>query len=236
MTVDAADRPRHAMHSRFTLLLISLLVLLLVLPIVATTPYGLVSQAFLAWCAIAAGVWAVDAGRTRSIALLLAILTLCGDAFIWTSQDTPLLPLARVLAAVFLAFVTCVILEHLMTREEVTFDVVIGGVCTYMLIGAFFAQVYAAFEIVAPGSLLEKGHPLRALGANDLARGHIVEVFYYSFVTLTTLGFGDIRLRVPGSHAPRRTAAGPPTRSRLPGGARARAHSSAACRPWPRCR
>ncbi len=183
-------------RARFTLLLFTLMALLLVLPVVATTPYGLISQALLGWCTIAAAVWAVDAGRMRSLAFSLAIVTLVVDVIIWTAGIGPLMPLARVLPAVFLAFVTCVLLEHVMTREEVTFDVVIGGVCTYILIGAFFAQVYATFEIIAPGSLLEQGRPLSAVGATDLARGHIVETFYYSLVTLTTLGFGDV---VPGT-------------------------------------
>jgi hypothetical protein len=184
------------MRSQFTVLLVTLIALLLALPIVAAAPYGLVAQAALSWCAVAAGVWAVESWRTRSFALLLAGLALLADVLIWTMHDTPLMPVGRILVAVVLAFVTCVILEHVLTREEVSFDVVIGGVCTYMLIGAFFAQAYAAFEILAPGSLLENGGPLGAVGASDLARGHIVEVFYYSFVTLTTLGYGDI---LPGT-------------------------------------
>ena len=184
------------MRSHFTLLLVALIGLLLVLPVLAASPYGLFSQAVLSWCAIVAAVWAVDAGRMRSIAVLLAGLTFMAEGLIWATDAATFLPLGRILAAVFLGFVTCAILEHVMTRTEVTFDVILGGVCTYLLVGAFFAQVYAVFEILAPGSLLSQGGPLASVGPGDLARGHIVEVFYYSFVTLTTLGFGDV---VPGT-------------------------------------
>jgi hypothetical protein len=184
------------MKSQFTLLFVTLIGLVLLLPAIAYSPYGLVSQAALSWCVIAASVWALESLRVRSIALLLAILALAADSYLWITQATAFMPFGRILIATFLGFVTCAILLSIMTREEVTFDVVIGGACTYILIGAFFAQVYAVFEIVAPGSLLDEGGPLGSVDAADLARGHIVEVLYYSLVTLTTLGYGDI---VPGT-------------------------------------
>jgi len=184
------------MRFQFTLLFITLIGLLLVLPSVAHNPYGLIAQAAMTWAAIATAVWAVESFRVRSIALMLAMLALAADVYIWTTHATTFMPLGRILVAVFLGFVTCAILAHVMTREEVTYDVVIGGACTYILLGAFFAQVYAAFEIFDPGSLLEQGGALGAVGAADLARGHIVEVMYYSFVTLTTLGYGDV---IPGT-------------------------------------
>jgi hypothetical protein len=189
------------MRSQFTLLLVTLIGLQLALPLVATTPWGLVSQAALTWCAVAASVWTIESWRTRSFGLLLAGLALTADVLIWTTDATPLMPVGRILVAAVLGLVTCVIVEHVLTREDVTFDVVIGGVCTYLLVGTFFAQVYAAFEIVAPGSLLERGGPLSAVGPTDLARGHIVEVFYYSFATLTTLGYGDVIPATPMTRA-----------------------------------
>ena len=56
---------------------------------------------------------------------------------------------------------------------------------------------------MAPGALLEQGGPLGSVGPADLARGHIVEVFYYSFVTLTTLGRGRIDLLASLTAEPR---------------------------------
>ena len=184
------------MKSQFTLLFVTLIGLVLVMPSIAHSPYGLISQVALVWAVIAASVWALESLRVRSIALLLAMLAMTADAYLWTTQATAFMPLGRILVAVFFGFVSCAILFSVMAREEVTFDVVIGGACTYILIGAFFAQVYAVFEIIDPGSLLDEGGPLGSVGAADLARGHIVEVTYYSLVTLTTLGYGDI---VPGT-------------------------------------
>ena len=77
-------------------------------------------------------------------------------------------------------------------EEDVTFDIVLGAVCAYMLVAAAFANLYAFFEIVTPGAFQEAGGPVTSVGAADLARGHIVELLYFSFATLTTLGFGDI--------------------------------------------
>ena len=184
------------MKAQFTLLFVTLIGLLLVFPSIAHHPYGLIAQAAMSWAAIAAAVWAVESLRVRSIALLLAMLALTADVYIWTTHAVAFMPVGRILVAVFLGFVTCAILAHVMTREKVTYDIIIGGACTYILLGVFFAQIYAALEILAPGSLLEQGRALSSVGAADLARGHIVEVMYYSFITLTTLGYGDI---IPGT-------------------------------------
>jgi len=60
---------------------------------------------------------------------------------------------------------------------------VVGGVCLYLVIGIIFAIFYIVIEIFLPGSF--KNLPKeQGYGGNTF--------FYYSFVTLTTLGYGDI--------------------------------------------
>ena len=87
------------------------------------------------------------------------------------------------------------ILVDVLAAKQIVFDMVCGALCVFVLFGMCWANVYTLLELLAPGSF-----------AIDFARYHVdaaadpfaaAGVFtYYSFVTLTTVGYGDI---VPAS-------------------------------------
>jgi voltage-gated potassium channel len=54
----------------------------------------------------------------------------------------------------------------------------------YLLVGVFLGAIWVALEEVMPGSLLQGGAPIAHMGLPD--------GIYFSFVTLATLGYGDI--------------------------------------------
>jgi hypothetical protein len=61
-----------------------------------------------------------------------------------------------------------------------------GAIALYLLIAMLFAFLYSFIEKLAPGAFTTPGGWSRAAGA-------YAETFYYfSIVTLTTVGFGDI--------------------------------------------
>jgi hypothetical protein len=66
-------------------------------------------------------------------------------------------------------------------REEVTLDAVYGALAIYVMIGAFFAAVDNGVRVFGGGRFLV-GHP----GAN------FEDILYFSYSTLTTLGYGDL--------------------------------------------
>jgi voltage-gated potassium channel len=69
---------------------------------------------------------------------------------------------------------------------RVTLDGIFASVVTYQLIGLLFAQIYTMLELANPGSLhLPDSVPT----SGALVR---LEMIYFSFVTLATLGYGDI--------------------------------------------
>jgi voltage-gated potassium channel len=75
-------------------------------------------------------------------------------------------------------------------RRRVTVDTLFAGVVIYILIAILFAQLYSITENLLPGSFV---YP------PDLAldNGHLRDVSYsyFSFVTIATLGYGDIAPR-----------------------------------------
>ena len=66
----------------------------------------------------------------------------------------------------------------------VDFNKIVGAVCIYMLLAIAWAMVYLLLELLVPGSLPG------VFPDGDHATVHTA--VYYSFVTITTLGFGDL--------------------------------------------
>lgn len=96
------------------------------------------------------------------------------------------------LALVNIAFVGAVVASTVLTRERVTADAIFGGLSVFLMIGVAFMIIYGLVEYFQPGSFLLQGEPIR--GGQSLTRSaDSFSVFMYlSFITLATVGYGDI--------------------------------------------
>jgi voltage-gated potassium channel len=90
---------------------------------------------------------------------------------------------------VFLAFVVSVtwsLIRTLLEHPTVQRNTLYGAACAYLLIGLSFTALYVVLEHVHPPALAAD---LARLGRADLAWADVV---FFSFMTLTTVGYGDI--------------------------------------------
>jgi hypothetical protein len=72
-------------------------------------------------------------------------------------------------------------------------DKIYGAVCIYLLLGLLWGYAYTILEIARPGSFSFSGqNSPRALVEQSDYRDLERELNYYSYVTLTTLGYGEI--------------------------------------------
>ena len=108
-----------------------------------------------------------------AFALGSSILSLTGE--LDTSAGT-----AAILAALLVGMIPPVIARGVMAQPSVTAQSVFGAVCIYVLIGLFFAVVYGAIASLGSG-------PFFASGVTTTSN----ELLYFSFVTMTTTGYGD---------------------------------------------
>ncbi len=129
------------------------------------------------------GIYAASSSkRVLYIALLIAFPTLI---LYWTNTFANLSSLylaSKVFGGFFYAFMIVVILNYLFKEKQITTDVIAGAICAYFLIGLMWSSVFAILEFSQPGSF-------------EIPASLHEESFsftYYSFVTLTTLGYGDI--------------------------------------------
>jgi hypothetical protein len=165
----------------------SLLVLLLanffLLELVDDPRWGAIGSTLLAAVALVVAISDPDSGHTitRRHALQIAacvalapIVLLVNSAF--AVGLTYLLP-AALLVTVTLPVTISRVLQH----RRVTRETVLGALCAYVLVGLLFAFVYLAVSELRDGPFFAQSGPHAQS-----------EYLYYSFVALTTLGFGDL--------------------------------------------
>lgn len=182
-------------RGRFASLLITLVVVLLLAGFLSREVGGLPSLQVFFSVLFVAGVYAVS-GRRRvlSIGLVIALGAL---ALLWWRQLSAQ-PGAALAAAnyavdvIFFGFVALVITRAVLAETRVTTDTIYGGISVYLLIGLIWAVFYSAIEFFAPGSFVLGETPVAQLGGAG-ASALFSELIYFSLVTLTTLGYGDIR-------------------------------------------
>jgi len=91
-----------------------------------------------------------------------------------------------------LSFTALAILIHILRTQRVSLDTILGGVCVYLLIGETFAYLFSMMELIRGGSYLEGGHLLKVPPNVNHLLGRRPELTYFSYLTLTTVGYGDI--------------------------------------------
>ncbi len=171
-------------RDRFLFLLISILCLLVIAPIFRDfAGIRILMNAFITAILIS-GTYA--ASKKIYITITAALLALPMLVSIWISHfvDMPFLVfVGDCFGIAFLAFLIIVILSFIFREKQVTVNVIYGSIVVYLLIAIMWSFVYSALESIHPGSF--------AIGNSQIDVGRRLYI-YYSFVTITTLGYGDI--------------------------------------------
>jgi hypothetical protein len=126
------------------------------------------------------------ASRKIYITITAASLALPMLVSIWISHfvDMPFLVFAGdCFGIAFIAFLVVVILSFIFSEHEVTINVIYASIVVYLLIAIMWAFIYLVLESIHPGSF--------ATGEGQIEVGRRLYI-YYSFVTITTLGYGDV--------------------------------------------
>lgn len=168
-------------------LFIALLPLLLLYPFFAETVKGLVFLDFLFTLVLLFGIYASSRHKTTFIiALTRGLPDMTGKWFSYFIDFLAINMAGQVLAVLFFIFMIVIILGQVLRGKSVTTDMIYGAVCVYFLIGIAWAFLFTAIEIHNPGSFLVDQLPL------STTESKFPHFLYYSFVTLISLGLGDI--------------------------------------------
>lgn len=192
---------RHVGLFRFSMqgLLAALVLLMVASPFMEMLPNGKYVESALMTAALASAVQAV--GNRRTVFWLAFGLVLPAILGQWLDHLRPgLVPPEVFLSCMllFLLFIIVQLLRFIMRTPRVDAEVLCAGVCTYLMLALLWAMSYVLVGWLDPAAFMFT----TGAGKAQAMRGFTS--FYFSFITLSTVGYGDI---VPVGNVARMLAA-----------------------------
>jgi Ion channel len=182
---------------RFVQLFIFVILTLLLSPFLIKTPLlsALVSIFFLNILIVSLSFAGFDVRRRWP----LIVLWLMGTLPDWIAAKTGNLSVAMTLyifsdlaRAILLIASVVLILRYVLKSHEVTLDTIFGAIVAYFLIAVTFSCLYQAVAVFEPASFSIPG--ITGGGHSDSLK---IQLAYFSYVTIATLGYGDIVPKLP---------------------------------------
>ena len=168
------------MKSRFIYIIFAIMLVLLINPFIR--PLGLIghliSTLLIAMIPLASA-FALTADRKKVIIVLLIaapFVILDGLNVFFTNR--PLMVVTFSFGTILYFYIVVLLVKNLLSIRVVTADLIYCAISIYLLIGIMWAGIYTVLEGISPGSFSETSGT--------------VDLLYFSFVTLTTVGFGDV--------------------------------------------
>ena len=169
-------------------LLVAILAMIAIYPVLREHGDSWLLMNVLITAVFLAGGWVVFSDRVfRAVGTILAIPTLLGIWIGYTVEglsDVQGLTAFHISAATYELLVAVVLIRTVMRQDTVTADAISGALCGYLLIGLAFGHGYCLLEVMSPGMFT-------GVAELDPDQQHFL-LTYFSFITLTTVGYGDI--------------------------------------------
>jgi len=163
------------------LLLLSLFIFVFV-PIISRGQIGAIFLKVIYSVILLTGILSVS--KNRKYLILVSTLAVIGLIVNWLSQIEPTTPIliAHDFAAIlYNLFFAMAILIKTFKKGEITYHRIVGSIVVYLLFGLTFAYVFhAVYLIGGPSSF------------NNINTAGLRDCLYFSFTSLTTMGYGDI--------------------------------------------
>jgi voltage-gated potassium channel len=180
---------------RHLTLLISILLIIISAPLVAPLRDGAVILNVIGAAVLLSGAYAVS--ERKYVFATAIILSVASVIATWLLSAFPArwsVIVSHTCLIILLGFFAITILGYVMRSGWVTSDKIFAAICAYLLIGYAWAFGYALLDELQPGAFA---------ASTEVPRGdyisRLMEMRYFSFVTLTTVGYGDIVPRSPGA-------------------------------------
>ena len=173
-------------------LLASIMLMILVSPFLSVIPtFSWLLSVFLILVLLTAARTVAGPGLRLKMILGLGLAALLTQSAVLSPQSGWLETGRYVATPLFLFSVCGMLLRDIVLRSHtVTRDLILGAVNVYLMIGVGFAFIYGLIELLQPGSFT---------GLEELVStpDRMLYFLYFSFITMSTLGYGDISPLTP---------------------------------------
>jgi hypothetical protein len=166
------------------LLLLSLIILVLLDPLIEDFSYGGAFSISLLGVSSGLCLWVLSEKKLLFIFMIIfTILVIAFDIFTMIYNTRPG-EMVATLSQAFLTFTFAMLMfYYMLVSRTLSFSDLSNAISIYFLLGIGYGFVYSFAEILHPGSFV----------FNNSTEGEASsDLIYFSFVTLTTAGFGDI--------------------------------------------
>lgn len=174
-------------RAKFFYLFLAQVLLVVLFPYLSKPGLPLFLFRFLAAAAFIAAIYAVSEKRAQWMtALALAVPAAVLNSLYTFRPSLTFAVLSLIFTIVFLVFTLVTLLRAVLRAETVTLDTIYGAISVYLLMAMVWGTAYMFLETLQPGTLAINSarHPNHAIDWFDC--------MYYSFVTLTSTGYGDM--------------------------------------------
>ena|SRR5215510_1797375 len=174
-------------RGKFFYLFLAQVLLVVLFPYLSKPGVPIFLFRFLAAAAFLSAVYAVSEKRVQWItALALAVPAAVVNSLFAFRPDLNLGVASLIFTILFLAYTLVTLLRAVLRAETVTLDTIYGAISVYLLMAMVWGTAYMLLETLQPGALAMDGarHPNHRIDWFDC--------MFYSFVTLTSLGYGDM--------------------------------------------
>ena len=171
-------------ESRFLLLLVTLLGLMVIQPFLLDNARLKILLDIFFSAILFTSIYAVS--KKKQHAVIAVLLAIPKFSTTWASNfiTHPLLSLFdSIFGIIFMTYIIVLILAYIFKQEEVSLETIYGAIVVYILIGIMWVFLYNLTEFFYPQSFAF---------VTEFGTEPKKDLYYYSFVTLTTLGYGDI--------------------------------------------
>ena len=176
-------------NNRFFFLLGGLLVALLIAPITTERYPGFTG--LLLTVTILIAVFSMSASKRIYVAAWSLVAAKVILAVVGFVHDSPELHIAEtVVIFAFFILATVFAFQRVLKDEYVDMNRIAGAISIYMLIGLIWNSLYFFISLVDPGAF--EGLVDMSAHNTKVMNAAYMDLLYYSYVTLSTLGYGDI--------------------------------------------
>lgn len=172
------------LQNKYNHLLVTEIIILIAYPFLQSAESKFPVIPLMLLIAIAPALWVGLSRKIFAVVISVGVFGFALNVFIHFGMkefEKEVLLFLLFLYAVFFFLAITILITKISSKKVITADTIKGGISVYFLLGLFWAILYMILVTFDPNAI-----------TNITKESASFDCYYYSFTTLTTLGYGDI--------------------------------------------